>query len=234
MGYEYLLGLSIPFIVWLVFFFLRKDLRRAMLWTGIFYIIFHVLLFLVWFILPPFVFVGEPTYSTYWHPQTLFNLGELTGNISIEDLLFMFIIGGIGAATYELFLRKKISLRKSYRPHFLALSVCFVLYFLLARVLPMNVLYAYIFATFCGALVLWIQRKDLLMHSLSGGGIFVLFYFLAFLTFNFLFPDFIAKFYYLSHLSGILILGVPLEELLYALSFGLLWAPLYEYAHGTR
>ncbi len=36
----------------------------------------------------------------------------------------------------------------------------------------------------------------------------------------------------LEYLKDIFILRVPIEEYIYAFSFGLLWAPLYEYAHG--
>ena len=43
-----------------------------------------------------------------------------------------------------------------------------------------------------------------------------------------MFPEVVNKFWNLETVSGILILGVPLEELMYAFTFGMVWSTIYE------
>jgi hypothetical protein len=50
----------------------------------------------------------------------------------------------------------------------------------------------------------------------------------------YLYPDFVVNFYKHSALSGKQILGVPVEELLFAGAFGSIWSVGYEYAYGYR
>jgi hypothetical protein len=55
-----------------------------------------------------------------------------------------------------------------------------------------------------------------------------------FTIFNFLFPHFINQYYHLEKTSHLVIFGIPLEEYLYGLSLGMMWAPLYEYEKRLR
>ena len=232
--YAYLTGVAILAIVWGLFFFLRKDLRRPIIWTGIFYVTFNIILMAGWHIVSKFVYIGEPIVPSYWNPPTLFNLANITGFMGIEDFLFLFFIGGVGACTYEIFLHKKINVKHTYKPHFIALTITFVLFFIFAYFFPINSIYPYILATIVGAIIILLEREDLIKHSLLGGMIFAAMYFIFYLLFNSIFPEFVSSFYNLEDLSDISLLGVPIEEFLYAFSFGLLWAPLYEYAHGKK
>jgi hypothetical protein len=58
---------------------------------------------------------------------------------------------------------------------------------------------------------------------------FTLFYFVYFLPLVVFIPGFVERVWRLSAISGILIAGVPLEELLFAFTFGMLWASYYEH-----
>jgi hypothetical protein len=62
-----------------------------------------------------------------------------------------------------------------------------------------------------------------------GGFLFLAIYFFFFLVFNIAYPYAVKSFWDLSALSGILILGIPIEELIFAFSFGLMWSSLYEH-----
>jgi len=47
-------------------------------------------------------------------------------------------------------------------------------------------------------------------------------------------PQFVQRYYNLSNLLGIGILGVPIEELLFAATGGAIWSVAYEYVFGYR
>lgn len=232
--YEYLIGSFIALVVAGLFFYFRFDLRKPMLWTGIIYTSLNILLLIFWLILKQFFYLGEPIVPNYWEPNHLFNLGSITGILGIEDILFMFAVGIVVTGVYEYIYGKKIILKKSYRPHSIALTGFFISFFIFAAFLKFNLIYPYILSNFFGAILLCSERRDLIKHSLIGGISFILGYALFFILFLIIFPDFISTAYHLENLSGILFIGIPIEEYLYAFSFGLMWAPLYEYAHGEK
>ena len=171
----------------------------------------------------------------YWEPQTLLGIGTLTAGLAIEDILFMFFIGGIAAVLYEYFFHWRITIQRNDRRHHyhalvfgLFIALMFLLFF------PLNIMYALIAFNFAGAAVIWIEREDLIPHSFLGGALLLALYGLLFYAFNLFFPDFLIRAYHLENVSGILLAGIPLEEFLYAFGLGLLWAPIYEYEHGAR
>lgn len=172
--------------------------------------------------------------SNYWNPKTIFNLGILTGGLAIEDLIFSFFVGGIATFGYEAVFNKKVRIKNKHRHHIRAIVGAIVLAGIFAAFLKPNPIYALIAFGFSGAMLMWLERRDLVRHSIYGGLIFTAIYFLAFTFFDLLFPNFVHQSYNLSQISGVLVFKIPLEELMYALSFGLLWAPIYEYEHGSR
>jgi hypothetical protein len=235
--YPYLVGILILFVVWGILFLTRKDLRKPMVWTGILYTLLLTLGFFAWWIISQFMYAGLPLIPYYWNPETLFNLGRITGGLAIEDILFMFFVGGIATSLYEFAFGKRIKIKRSYKPHLrvLIISGAIAFIFVLTETFHnISLIYLLIIPSLVGAFVLWFERKDLFKHSLIGAVIFLVIYSFAFQFFNILFPNFIHDFYTLHNLSGIILYGLPLEEYFYAFSFGLMWAPLYEYAHGEK
>ena len=80
-----------------------------------------------------------------------------------------------------------------------------------------------------GGLFAWYCRPDLKKKMLASAFIFLILYFLYFLILIALSPGYVEQVWNLKAISGILILGIPLEELLFALSFGFLWSSIYEH-----
>ncbi|HLC53886.1 MAG TPA: lycopene cyclase domain-containing protein [Candidatus Nanoarchaeia archaeon] len=234
MMYEYFIGALIFGVPWLFLFIRRKDLRWPMLWTSIVYIAFSGVIVAVWSLLSKLIYLGEPIVPSYWYPPTFFNLGTLTGFAGIEDILWLFFIGGIATCIYEYLSNSRIVVRRSYKIHGVAFAAAFVSFFIFHYFFPVNLIYGFIFSNICGALVLCIERRDLIRHALLGGVAFLIVYVMAFLFVLIVFPDMVNNFYNIENLSGIKILYIPIEEYLYAISFGLLWGPMYEYAHGWR
>ncbi len=232
--FEYLVGTLICGVVWLLLFLKRKDLRGPMVWTGAVYMIFSSLTLLIWSLLSIFTYVGDKIIPSYWNPPMMFRLGEITGFGGIEDALFIFFVAGIATCIYEVLFHKKIKIKKSYKPHLRALVVCLVSFFILAHYLPYNLIYSLILSYVIGAVAILLERKDLFKHALFGGISFLVVYTALFIIFNLVFPSFISQFYTVSNLWGISVFGIPIEEYLFAFSFGLMWAPIYEYEHGEK
>ena len=71
-----------------------------------------------------------------------------------------------------------------------------------------------------GAVVIAFLRSDLAPPMLINALSFTALYFFLFLSLLLLYPDFVQRFYNIPGLLGIYVLGVPLEELLFAASGG--------------
>ena len=84
------------------------------------------------------------------------------------------------------------------------------------------------------ALLIYYFRRDLFIDGLMSGIFLAITMFLAYLIFLYIFPNAIQKWWFLNNISGILILGIPLEELLWAFSLGLVAGPTYEFITGLR
>ena len=143
----------------------------------------------------------------------------------------MFFLGGIVAISYE-FLFKKKAIKLHRRKHFLSIVIFFISYIAIAFLFTFNPIYNLIISSCIGFLVIILQRPDLLKHSTHSGLIFLFVYLFGFLIFILLFPHALINYWNLDALMGIMILNVPIEELLYAFSFGLMWSSMYEYLKG--
>jgi hypothetical protein len=82
---------------------------------------------------------------------------------------------------------------------------------------------------FAGGLAALWCRPDLKRKIWVSGSMFTLLYFLYFFPLVRFVPGYVERVWRLSALSGILVLGVPVEELLFAFAFGMLWSSFYEH-----
>jgi hypothetical protein len=213
--------------------YIRKDLRRAMIYSGLLYLCYGFVMFLA-----IKLFSAESAKSItpgYWSPPSLLDLNSKTGGYGIEDALFSFLFGAIAAGLFELTFRLKLTknankkLRKGH-----ALLISLVAGSIFIAFAPVNAIYFFIFVQFLGAVLIIGYRRDLIFHSFAGGVLLMLLYASLFTVFNFLFPHFIGQYYHLEKTTHIIILGIPLEEYLYALSLGMMWAPVYEYMYQVK
>lgn len=74
--YEYLIGILIMAVVWALGFILRKDLRKAMIWSGVAYIIVITAWFFVLRFLYILGYIEVSITPDYWSPNTLLNIGK--------------------------------------------------------------------------------------------------------------------------------------------------------------
>jgi hypothetical protein len=177
----------------------------------------------------------EPIFvPRYWNPPTLFDLAQRTG-FDIESLIFCFAIGGIASVFYDAFSRQAIRpvtraehAHYRHRLHYAALAAPFIAFPVLYA-LPWNPIYPGIVALVIGASANVLCREDLTRKTLFGGSLFLALY-AAFMAMLVVFtPGYIQQVWNLPELSGILVAGIPLEELAFGFSFGMYWAGIYEH-----
>lgn len=194
--------------------------RHAMLWSSLFTMPFGL---------------SEPLFvPEYWDPPSLFDLARTTG-FDIESLIFCFGIGGTSAVLYNAFLGGRfVSVvaterhRRRHRFHGFALAAPF-LAFPLLYLFPWNPIYPAIIAMIIGAVATILCRPDLLTKTWMGGALFLPYYAVFLWGLDWIAPGYIDQVWHLDRLSGIVLLGLPLEELLFAAGFGMYWAGVYEH-----
>jgi hypothetical protein len=77
-------------------------------------------------------------------------------------------------------------------------------------------------------------RHDLWLKMTVSGCLFLVLYFVVFVLFNLAFPGYVAAVWNLPAISGVRLVGVPIEELMYAFTFGLYWSSVYEHLMWRR
>lgn len=207
--------------LWFAIYILRPVLRRRML---------RVSLATMPFGLTEPLFVPE-----YWNPPSLFDLARKTG-FDIESLIFCFAIGGIGSVLYNALTGRKperMSLKEihdgRHRWHYLALSLPVIVFLPLLLFTEMNPIYPAIIAMFAGGIAATLCRPGLTRNVWIGGALFAVLYFLFFLGINLIYPHFLHSVWNMAALTGTHLGGVPLEEILFAFTFGMMWSSIYEH-----
>ena len=94
--------------------------------------------------------------------------------------------------------------------------------------LGLNVIYdAALACTLVGAFIAW-YRPRLRWQVWAGGLTFTAVYTIVLLLTGLRYPTFYTQHWNLPALSGVWVLGAPLEEYLFACTMGIFWAPLFE------
>jgi hypothetical protein len=208
-------------IVWAVLYGARQDLRGQMLRISL-------------GTMP--LGLTEPLFvPAYWNPPTLFDLARRTG-FDLESLLFSFAIGGIVFAAYDAVsgtapIEAMDGERQAprHRYHLPAVLAAPVVFLALLATTSLNPIYAAALGLMVGFLATLYCRPDLRTKMLVSGALFLILYFVVFAVLNLVFPRYVPKVWNLRALTGVRIVGVPLEELMFAFTFGLYWSSVYEH-----
>ncbi len=216
--YAYLTGTLIFGIFWLILFALRKDLRREMFAVGLCIGILAPL-WAPWF------------FNDYWQPQYAWFFG-------LEDFLYGFFGGGIVSVVYEEAYGKRFSMRKNrhHRWWVFLFAACLgsAAIFQFLSHIGVNSIYAALYAYLFFSAFLCHFRRDLWQDAVASGLLFVAITFVFYGIFVSLYPDIIHAWWKVHNLSGVFILGAPIEELLWAFGMGMAGGPFYEFISGRR
>lgn len=207
-------------IPWVLLYWAFPAHRQAMRWAAVF--------------TAPFGLTEPLFVPAYWDPPSLFDLAHRTG-FDIESIIFSFGIGGVGAVLYNIAIGRVAHpvasdemLSGRHRYHRWAIAAPLIafppLYFF-----PWNPIYPAILAMAVGAIASVACRPDLAAKTGVGGLLFLIYYALFLWGLEWLSPGYIVKVWNLPAISGVIWLGLPLEELLFAFAFGVYWSGVYEH-----
>jgi len=220
MTHEWLVFSLILLGGWLVIFAFMPFARKKMIWASLLTAVFG---------LTEPLFVPE-----YWSPPSLFNLAARTG-FDIESLIFSFAFGGIGVTLYsfvfsgnEMKISRHETQKNRHRFHKLAVISPAIVFPVLYLSTSLNPIYTSIISMFIGGIATALCRPDLIKNVFLGGVIFAGFYFIFFEAINLIFPYFVNVWNF-DAISGIKLIGVPLEELMFGFTFGMMWSSIYEH-----
>ncbi len=218
--YAYLVTTVLFFVFWLILYISRRDLRKEMWFMSIF--------------IAASGLVAEYLFWTvdWWRPLTV------TGTrVGVEDLLLGFTNGGIAAVLYEEVFKQKLSERKTVTPGFGIFFLIPLTFMILAGGvwwLHLTSFWATTVALLIIGIVVIIVRRDLWQDALTSGFLVAFLVLPFFWVFMFLSPGIIEKTWLFDHLSGIRVIGVPLEDIIFYFLVGFVVGPFYEYWQGKR
>ena len=218
--YVWLTWASAFLVPWTALYFAFPIHRKTMIWASAF--------------TAP-LGLTEPLFvPEYWNPPSLFNLAQRTG-FDLESLIFTFGIGGVAAVLYSTLTgrgaRPMAAHEKRqplHRHHYKALTSPFVVFPIL-YFFPWNPIYPGIVAMAIGAVVTVVCRPDLKTKTWVGGLLFLGYYAVFLFGLEWTAPGYIERVWNLAALSGVMLFGMPLEELAWAIAFGLYWSGVYEH-----
>lgn len=218
--YVWLLWSSAFLIPWVVLLVANASKRRMMWQASLVTALFGL---------------TEPIFvPRYWNPPSLFELAQRT-RFDFESLIFSFAIGGIGVVLYDAVTRRTLlsmesTQRRARRHAWHRLALCGPLVlFVPLYLLPWNPIYATLVSLAAGAIASVVCRPDLAAKTMISGFLFLFLYWVFMLALRWFAPGYIESVWDLSALSGALIGGIPLEELLFGFAFGMYWASVYEH-----
>jgi len=203
---------------------LRPDLRN---------IITTVSAFALPFACTEFLF-----YPTYWEPNFLFDLVKHIG-FGIEDIIFVVGLAAFTTTAYA------FAFNRRYKPtgqagllfctlRALGLFVFSGLFFLGLIISGVAVIYTACLVMIACACIILALRNDLTIPSLFGGSISCAIYFLLCLTAEKLLPGLFKNVWHIEEFSNMFIAGIPLEELLYGFSTGIVATAFYPYVFSRQ
>jgi hypothetical protein len=215
---SYLTYSLIFLIVWGILFAIRKDIRGKILLASL--------------VVTPMGPISEIWFlRDYWQRPTITGYA-----ISIEDAIFAFAIGGIGFSIYKIMFNvivvpsQTCPQRKWLILLFPAIVLAYMVFF--TNWLRINSIFSSSFAFVTFVALVWWLRPDLIKPSVITGILLLLLFLAIYQIMQVLFPGVLLKWCLGCNPSGVRILGVNIEELLWDFSWGLVGGIAYEATTG--
>ena len=149
--------------------------------------------------------------------------------------ILAFGLGALSAAFYEAMIARHFSKEKRpNRHHLFYLSVGPLIFLVLFLLFNLPFASSLLLAILTNIIIVIVIRCDLIWDVTFSGLFFAALYGTIFITaFNNI-PGNIDRLWFTDTISGITIFGLPIEELIVACLFGVLWGPLYIALKGVK
>lgn len=220
--YAYLVGNLLLAIIWLAIFFIRKDLRREQMISGLVAAIAAPLTDYLVF------------YKDYWRPEYSLGLNVNGVQLGIESPLFGFLIGGISTVIYEAFTRRKAIFSKPRNKLALAVIVVNILGTFFLTSLGLNSIWASVTMLVMESIYMIYVDRDLINDMFWSPIILIIIIITLYSLWFWIYPDAYHKFWVTEKMTGILLGRIPLEEIFWFFSAALFFGILYEFWRNAR
>ncbi|MBU4216920.1 lycopene cyclase domain-containing protein [Candidatus Parcubacteria bacterium] len=209
--YTYLIGSLLFFIYWLYLFIKLKEYRQRLLLISLLYAILGVTFGLVYT-------------ADWWRPETIFGY-----RVGVEDFLLGFSNAGIAAIWYLLFLKIKSRGQASWARIAIPLISTGIITLVLFKMFDWNSFYANSIGILTAIIYILIKRTDLIKISLMSGVMMILISLPIYLLMIFVSPGWVEHTWMLEKLSGILFIGIPIEDFIWYFLVGAMVSIVYPY-----
>jgi hypothetical protein len=217
--YAYIIGILIIIPVWLMFFIRRADLRRAMIIIGIYVGSLAIFTDFIWFL------------KDYWYPLKYIS----TINLIWQDFFLGFFLGGAISVAQEFFLKKEVKAEKlNIKAAILLLLIILSPFFIFTTIFHITSIYSSIIGLILSLIIILINRKDLIVNSIISGLTSLIIAVIGYSIFRLIYPHIFNDWWVLKNISGVFILQIPLEELLWFMSFGMITGTLYKFLYTNK
>lgn len=211
--FTYLVGDLALLVVWSVFWLRMRGRRREMLSVGLLATVL-ALPFAPWLL------------QQWWRPVTM------TGTpIGVEDILFLFLWGGITAGADDFLLGPPREDGRTRWRRILPVFALFFVPFIGLQLVDVHMWVAWTAATLMGTVGILARRPALWRRALASGAVCVVVGVVWFVTLHVHDPAFI-EWYHMDRLTGFIVLYGPIEDYVWAFTSGLLIGPLWPFLTG--
>ncbi|WCL50902.1 lycopene cyclase domain-containing protein [Leptospira sp. GIMC2001] len=228
MSYNFLTLSIILLIPGLVIFYFRKDLRKP--------------IYRMSFISTPFALTERYFYPSYWEPEFLFDLIHKIG-FGIEDIIFVIGLAACTSTAYPFafnmtYTKNHQASNRSIRSlgllrfSILGTSILIAVYFSVFFEIPI----IYSTLAIMAVISIWIItiRKDLLLPAIHGLWITTTIYSSICILIDMIYPKIFVLVWHTEKFMNIFLLGIPLEEILYAGLSGLTATIFYPFLFSLK
>jgi hypothetical protein len=205
-------------VLWGGLYLLRPDLRKEMILMSL--------------LATPLGPVGD-----FFYRADYYNLPNLNGEMWwLYSAAVGFVYGGVAAVIYEELksIRHRSSKKQVRHPYtYLTIATIGIGFMVLAHILfDATSIYSSLIVMLAGGSFVLAARHDLIREAFGSGvsmaGVSALYYLGALMIFPQLFDEWNH-----AHLSGLWMIGIPVEEYAWAFAWGFIAGPAYEFALGV-
>lgn len=224
--YTYLVGTLYFLAIWLLFFWKWPKRRWPMIFVGFLYLGLGIFAEYFWWT------------KDWWHPQTI------TGTkIGPEDFILSFTVSGISILVYKFFFKKDLDRGfemngKTLLAATQKLAPLFFASFGVSSLLFFTFHIRSVISTSVGMIVSIVfvlaRRKDLLPAMFWSAILLTAISIPAYFVFIFLSPGSVEAFWNFSQISGLKIIGIPIEDVIWFALAGFMMGGIVEYGFGYK